>query len=173
MGNGVRDEGQRVCGSSVLGQSIGIQIEISRILVDHDVLQHCAEGLRTGVDLGLGLRAEANHLRVAASFEVEYAIVAPAVFVIADEAARGIGRERRLSGSAQAEENGGVSLLSDVGRAVHRHHRFLREQVIQDREYRFFHFAGVAGSADEDQSLGKIEQNEGLRVGVVLGRIRR
>ena len=67
-------------------------------------------------------------LGVAAAFDVEDAVVAPAVFVVADEAAFGVGGERRLAGAGEAEEESGVAAAADVRRTVHREDALLRQQ---------------------------------------------
>ena len=54
------------------------------VLVDRDVLEDRAEGVRRLVDLRLGRRREPDHLRVAAALDVEDALIAPAVLVVAD-----------------------------------------------------------------------------------------
>ena len=46
-----------------------------------------------GIDLRLTFRRKINGLRVAASFKVENAFVVPAVFIVADESAVGVGGE--------------------------------------------------------------------------------
>src|SRR5690606_41133465 len=75
-------------------------------------LQHRAEALAGGEDLGFGLFGEGDHLGVAAALEVEDAVVGPAVLVVTDEAAVGIGRERRLAGAGEAEDRKSTRLNS-------------------------------------------------------------
>ena len=88
---------------------VGVEFDRPRGRVEHHVLQHGAEHLGGGVDLGLGVGPEPDHLGVAAALEVEHASVAPAVLVVADELAGRIGGERRLAGAGQPEEDGGVA----------------------------------------------------------------
>ena len=88
--------------------------------VDDDVLEHGAESARGRVDLRLGLGRQPDRLRVAAAFEIEDALVAPPVLVVADQLALGIARERRLARAGQSEEQRDIARLADVGRAVHR-----------------------------------------------------
>ncbi len=57
------------------------------------------------VDLRLGLGREPNDLRVAATLEVEDAVLGPAVLVVADQPPLGIRRERRLAGPREPEEH--------------------------------------------------------------------
>ena len=84
---------------------VGVEVDRAGRRIEHHVLEHGAEHLGRGVDLGLGLGAQPDHLGVAAALEVEDAAVAPAVLVVADELAGGVGRERGLAGAGEAEED--------------------------------------------------------------------
>ena len=86
--------------SVILG---GIEIQRSRHRVQHHVLQHRAEADRVP-DLRLALARQADALRVAAAFEIEHAVFAPAVLVVADQAPVRIRRKRRLARAGQPEE---------------------------------------------------------------------
>ncbi len=93
VGHGVRDEVERVGAARVLGDLLVVEVEDARDRIVDDVLEDRPESPRGGVDLRLGVRREADHLRVAAVLEVEDAVVAPAVLVVADEAALRVGAE--------------------------------------------------------------------------------
>ena len=114
---------------------------------------------------------EVDHLRVAAALEVEHALGRPAVLVVADERALRIGRERRLAGARQTEEQRRVARRADVRRAVHREHALLRHVVVHHREHRLLELTGVARAADEDHALGEVEHDERARARAVLRRI--
>src|SRR4051812_38533937 len=94
----IADELDRICAAGV-ERDAGIRVVDAMILIEDDILQHCAEteGLK---DIGLALRGKVDRLRVAAALDVEDTIVAPAVLIIADEMSFGICRERGLSGAA-------------------------------------------------------------------------
>src|SRR3546814_4031921 len=62
----------------------------------------------------------ANHLGVTAALEIEDRGVRPAMLVVADQRARRVGRQGRLAGAAEAEEDRRVAVRTDVRRAVHR-----------------------------------------------------
>ena len=98
----VLDELDRISAAGVLRDAhVGV---IDRpIFLEHDVFQHRAETERLE-NVRLAFRGQIDRLGVTAAFDVEDAVVAPAVFVVADELALGIGRERRLAGAAEAEE---------------------------------------------------------------------
>ena len=106
---------------------------------------------------------DADRLGIAPAFEVEHSAVAPAVLIVADEAARRVGRQCRLAGSAQAEEQGHVRAVRvGVGGAVHRKHALRREEVVEGGEDRLLDLPGVAGAADDHDPTAEVDQDEGL-----------
>ena len=74
---------ERIRRPGVLGVARVVEVELA-VVVDDDVLEDRAEALGGGVDFGLVFGAQPDHLCVAAAFEVEHAVVAPAVLVVAD-----------------------------------------------------------------------------------------
>ena len=123
------------------------------MLVNHHILEHGAETLRRGVDFGFGFGREADHLGIAAAFEVEHAVFGPAMLVVADERAVRIRGQRRLAGAGQAEEDCAFLGLADIDRAVHRHDLLWRQKVVEDREDGLLHFARVGRATDQDDLL--------------------
>ena len=120
------------------------------VFIEHHVLQHRAEAQRLE-NVRLVLGREVDRLGVAAAFDVEDAVVAPAVLVVADEMALRIGGERRLARAAEAEEQRRrAGLFVGGGRAVHREHAALRREVVRDGEDAFLHLAGVFGAEDDE-----------------------
>ena len=65
------------------------------------------------------------------------------MFVVADEVAVGVGGEGGLAGAGQAEEEGGVTVLALVGRAMHGHHAVQRQPVVHHGEDTFLHLTAV------------------------------
>src|SRR5271167_4842633 len=96
----------RICGARVLSLAVVVVVRNARDRIEHHVFEHRAEAERVP-DLWLVFLREENTLGVAAAFEVEDAGCAPAVLVIADKAAAGIGRQRRLAGAGEPEEERG------------------------------------------------------------------
>ena len=168
----VRDEVERVGAAGVLGELLVVEVEEPRDRIVDDVLEDRAEPARGREDLRLRLGGEADHLGVAAVLEVEDAVVAPPVLVVADEAARGVGRERRLPGAGEAEEDRGVAVLAHVRRAVHRENAVERQQVVEDREDGLLDLAGIAGAADDRELLTEVEDDERLGPRPVGHRVR-
>ncbi len=95
---GVRDRLQRVGAAGVVSQRIVGKVQLQRFgVVDH-VLDHGAKAVGGGVDFRLGFGVEVDGLGVAAAFEVEDAAVGPAMLVITDQGAVGVGRKGGLAG---------------------------------------------------------------------------
>src|SRR3954447_15828055 len=107
---GVRDLLELVRGARVLRLRVVVEVELA-VRVDRDVLEDRPERVRRLVDLGLRLRGELDHLRVAAALEVEDAAVPPAVLVVADKGARRISRKRRLPRAREAEEDRDAAIV--------------------------------------------------------------
>ena len=93
------------------------------------------------------------------------------MLVVADQRARRIGRQRRLAGARQAEEHRRVAGRPDIGRAVHRHHALLRQQVVERGEHRLLHLAGIGGAADQHDHAGEVDGDHRLAQRAVAGRI--
>ena len=140
--------------------------------IDH-VLEHRAEASRRRVDLRLGLGGEADHLRVAAALEVEDAVVAPAMLVVADQVPlrdrprasscpcrRGRRRAPTLPWSPTFAEQCIGSTPSSGSRS------FIT------REDRFLDLARVPGAADQHLGARRVEADERLAARAVLGRVR-
>ncbi len=117
------------------------------------------------VDVGFAVFVEVDNLGVAAAFEIEDAVVVPAVFVIADEQTLGVGRKCGFACSAEAEEDGGVFAFHiGVGAAVHRSDAAQRQEVVHHREHTFLHFATIPGVDDYLLAAGNVEYNGGFAV---------
>ena len=158
----VLDELDRIRAARVLRDArVGV-IDVA-IFIEHDVLEHRAEAQRLK-DVRLVFRREVDRLRVAAAFDVEDAVVAPAVFVVADEMALRIGRERGLARAAETEEQRRrAGLLVGRGRAVHREHAALRREVVHHGEDALLHLAGVFGAEDDEFLVLEAEIDAGRR----------
>src|SRR5690606_5921642 len=120
------------------------------------------EAVARGKDLRLGFRRQAYAFGVATALEIEDAVRSPAMLVVAKERARRIRRQRRLAGSREPEEDRRVAVRPDIGRAVHGHDTAFRQQVVERREYRLLHLAGIAASADQHDHAGEVDGDDGL-----------
>ena len=169
---GVGDEIERIGGAGVLGLGAVVEIRNARDRIDHHVFHDRAEAVRGRVDLRLRLGREPDALGVAAALEIEHALRAPAMLVVADQRAFRIGRERGLAGAGEAEEQRDVARGADVGRAVHRHHAFGRQIIIERGEDRLLHLAGIAGAADQHDLAREIDGDDRLAAAAVALRDR-
>src|SRR5262249_56219856 len=97
----------------------------------------------------------------------EDAVGAPAVVVGADQGAGTVGRQRRLTGAGEAEEDRAITLRAYICRAMHREYAAGRQHEIEIAEHRLLDLAGVAGAADQHEARGEIDQDEGLRADAV------
>jgi hypothetical protein len=128
-------------------------------------------GTDPGICVSGYLGREVDDLRVAAVLDVEHAVVGPAVFVVTDEAALGVGRQRGLAGAREPEEHRNAAVVGHVGRAVHREDALFGQAVVHQGEDRLLDLTPVARAADEDHELGQIEGDEPAGVGAVRGRV--
>ena len=171
-GERVRDLLELVRRARVLGLRVVVEIE-DTALVHDDVLEHGPERTCRGVDLGLGLGREPDHLRVAAALEVEDAVVGPPVLVVADQASL---RDRPRASSFRSrepEEHGDSTVVVDVRRAVHREDALQWEPVVHDGEDRLLDLACVERPADDDLGPRRVQEDERVRARPVLVRIGR
>jgi hypothetical protein len=145
----IRNLLELVRGPRVLRLRVVVEVD-SAALVDDHVLENRAEGVGRLEDLRLGVGRQANHLRVAAALHVEDASVAPAVLVVTDERALRIGRERRLAGAREPEEDGSAPVRADVRGAMHWQDALERQAVVHHGEDRLLDLAGVERAADHD-----------------------
>ena len=99
----VLDEIHRVGRARVLGHAVIVVIRNACVGIKHNIFQDTTEADRME-DLGLIPLRQPDALGVAAALEVEDAIGAPAVLVVADKPPRGIGRKGGLAGARESEE---------------------------------------------------------------------
>src|SRR5262249_9866827 len=119
--------------AGVLGVDDAVIVRNAGLGIDGDIFQHGAEADRVP-DLRLVLLGKLDGLGVAAAFEVENAVGTPAVFVVANEPALGIGGNRGLAGAGKPEIEGGHAVPPHVGPAVHRKHVSLGQEKIHNRK---------------------------------------
>ena len=152
--------------TTVLG--LGDIVVVQRVVgLHHDVLE---EGVTLdGVpNIGLLFLGEVDGLGVAAALEVEDTIVVPAVLIITNQETLGVGGEGGLTGTGETEEQGGVTVLTDIGGAVHGENALERKAVVHHTEDTLLHLTTVLGTDDESQAVLEIETDEGFRVEALL-----
>ena len=151
VGQRVRDLLELVGGARVLGLRVVVEVEVAACRRRPRSRGSSRSGASSRRSPARASAREADHLGVAAALDVEDAAVAPAVLVVADQAARGIGRERRLAGPGEAEEDG------DVARRRRRSPSSASASTPSSgrrsfitREDRLLDLAGVVRAADQD-----------------------
>ena len=130
--------------------------------IERHVLHHRSETFGRRIDLRLRLARQLDRLGVAAALEIEDSVAAPPMLVVADERAVRIGGECRLAGAGEAEEDRRVAVLAGVGRAMHRHDLFRRQQIVEDGEHRFLHLARIARAADQHDLAREVAGDDRL-----------
>ena len=164
----VADRPQRVGGAGVLGEAFVIEVHPAGVGVEADVFQDGPKVAHRLPDQRLLFGPQPDGLGIAAALQVEDAVIAPSMFVIADQAPPGVGGEGGLSSAGQAEEQGHIAGGPHVGRAMHTEHPLAREQVVQYGEDGLLDLAGVAGAADQDQAAAEVQDDEDLGMGAFL-----
>ena len=156
---------ERIAAATVFGQR-GICVVGYPVFVQHHVLDDGAEA--DGVpDDRLVLVAEIDGLGVAAAFQVEHGAFGPAVFVVADQIAVGVGRQGGLAGPGEAEEQGDVTAFPDVGGAVHGHDVLFRQQEVLYREHALLQLAGIAHAGNQQLALREVDDHRAFAMGAV------
>ena len=150
----------RVADAGVLGDFLVGEVDLA-LLVDGYVLEERV-AVDGAVDVGLCLLVEVDDLGVAAAFEVEDALVVPAVLVVADQQAFRVGGEGGLAGAGETEEDGGVLALHiRVRGAVHRGDALQGQIVVHHGEHALLHLAAVPGVEDDLLTAGNVEGHAG------------
>ena len=131
---GVLDVLDGVCATGVLREGGVIVVDNTGLGVEDDVLKDRTE--LDGVEnIGLLLGGETNALGVATALDVEDTSVGPAVLVVTDQGALGVGGESGLASTGETEEDGNVAVLALVGGRVKGKDVVLdRHLVVEDSE---------------------------------------
>jgi hypothetical protein len=89
---------ERTGAPRVLGFRVVVEIRNARSGIEHDVFQNRTEAVRRRMNLLFGLWRKPDRLSVTSAFEIEDALGRPAVLVVTEQGARGVGGERGLAG---------------------------------------------------------------------------
>jgi hypothetical protein len=133
------------------------------IFIEHDILKYRPEAQRLE-NVRFALGREVDRLRVAAAFDVEDALIAPNVFVVANEMTFWICRQRGFPRATETEkQRRHACLFIGCGRAMHREQPALRRKVIGHCEHAFLHFTRVFGAEDNKLLVLEAEIDGGGR----------
>lgn len=89
-------------------------------------------------DLRFLLLGEADRLGVTTTFKIEDPVVSPAMLVITDQPPLRIGGKAGLASAGKPEKQRAVTVFAHIGGTVHRENPAQWQQIIHDREKRFF-----------------------------------
>src|SRR5664279_1595674 len=134
---------QRIGGARVLRDFVVVQIDVARNRIVSYVFQNRPKTMSDAVDLWLSLLGKADYFGVATILKIEDAVVAPAMLIVANQVAVGVGGKRGLAGAGESKEDGHVAVIAHIGGAVHGQHAFQRQQEVQHGEDGLLDFAGV------------------------------
>ena len=149
--------------AGVLGNALIGKVYLA-VLIEGYILEESI-ALDGVVDIRLGFLIQINDLCIASAFEVEHAIVVPAVLVVAYQQALGVGRQRGLAGAGKAKEDGGILAVHvGIGRAVHGGDTLEGQIVVHHGEETLLHFAAVPGVDDDLLAAGEVEYYRGLGI---------
>jgi len=123
-------------------------------------------------NIGFLLSGETVALSVATTFNVENVVVGPDVLIITNQGALRITGQGCLTGTGETEQDGGVTLGSDVGRAMHREGVLLGHVVVHNTEDTFLHLTGVGASKNDLLLGGEVHVDGVLALDIVQGGIR-
>lgn len=170
---GVLDVLDGVGAAGVLGQGVIVVVDNTGGRVEDDVLEDGAEF--DGVEnVRLLLGGETDGLCVAAALDVEDAGVGPAVLVVANELALGVGGQGGLASTGQTKEDSDITVLALVGGRVESEDVVLDGHFVEeDCEDTLLHLTGVLGSKNNHLLIRKVDGDgcsRGHTAGIPVGR---
>ena len=159
----VLDVLNRVRYASVLGSALVSKIDLA-ILINSYVLQESVS-LDSAIDIRLGLRIQVDYLSIAATLEVEYAVVVPTMLVITDELTLWISGQSSLTSTGQTEEDSSVLAFHvTVSGAVHSSNTLQWQEVVHHGEHTLLHLTAIPSVNDNLLLGGGVESYAGLRI---------
>ena len=90
------------------------------------------------------------------------------MFVIANQTAIRIRRERRLASATETEEDRCVASFADIRRAMHREYALQWQNIIEHAENTLLHFAGILRAADEHRLAREIRYDKHFAVELIF-----
>jgi hypothetical protein len=110
-----------------------IKVVRGSVFPDFDVLEQRV-GMNGAINIRLRLFRQVNRLGIASTLEIENALVVPAVFIVSNQGTVRISRQCGLARPTQTKKEANVSVLADVGRAMHWKVAIHRQPVVHQRE---------------------------------------
>src|SRR5699024_422683 len=138
----IRDIMNRVRAAHILGIS-GIAVVGFAVAVQYHIFKDGSGHLGSGIDQRLTIFGKINCFSVAPAFDIEYAVFAPAVLIIADENTILIGGKGCFSGSRESKKDSGIAVPAHIRGAVHSHNALFRQQIVHYSKDSLFYLPGV------------------------------
>ena len=149
--------------TSVLGNALVCEIDLAVCIYSYVLKKSISSDCV--VDIWLSILIQVYNLSIASTFEVENAVVIPAVLIITDQETLRICRKCSLSCSRQTEEDCCILAISIcVCGAVHRSHTLEWKEVVHHREHTFLHLSAVPCIDDNLLFACDVESYTCLRV---------
>ena len=149
--------------AGVFRYALVMEIHFSGCINGHVFQQGVA--MQGVINIRFGFFVQVDDLGVAAAFQIEDAVIVPAVLVVADKVTVGIRGQSSLAGAGQTKENCRVLTLQvRVSGAVHGSNALQRQVVVHHGEHAFFHLAAVPGVQDHLFVAGNVKCNTGFRI---------
>ena len=104
-------------GARVFGKAVVIKVQVPVAKIDADILDDRAEAAGGFVNQRFFFPGEMYHLGIATAFKIEYTVIPPAVFIVANQSALGIGREGGFAGARKSKKDRYIVPFADVGGA--------------------------------------------------------
>ncbi len=131
------------------------------LLVKRNVFDQATKTVDGGPDKGLVFWVDPNCLGITTAFKIEHAIIAPAVFVIANEGTFRVGRKGGFTSAAKPKKQGCDAILTFVGRAVQGENAFFRKKVVHVSKDGFLDLTSIKCAAYQNLFRVKIKNNHG------------
>ena len=119
------------------------------------------------VDLRLVLVLEPDALGIAATLDVENAVVSPAVLIVSDQGTLRVSGKGGLSRAGQSEKHGRAAVFPNIGRAVHGQYALFGQHIVHHTEHGLFQLAAVLVAGDQDLPGLQVDQDSRLAVNAV------
>jgi len=151
----ITDVLERVAHTSVRGEADVVVVNDSCLafsLMVTSVLNDCAK-FNSVKNIGLSCTRKTVGFGVTATLNVEHILVGPDVLIVTNQQALRVRRKSRLACARETEKDGGVTIRTNVGRAMHAESSTLGHIVVHDAEDTLLHLACI-GSAKNDELFG-------------------
>mmetsp|Transcript_2275 Transcript_2275/g.3194 ORF Transcript_2275/g.3194 Transcript_2275/m.3194 type:complete len:357 (+) Transcript_2275:743-1813(+) len=135
---------------------------------EHDILEQCIL-MYCAINIRFSFFAEIDCLCVTATLKIEDSIFIPAMLIITNQCSMWVGRQSSLTSARKAKEEGRVTVLTNIGRAMHWELWWVLhwKPVVHETENSFFVLATIVRAKNDGFFLFNVENNCNIRVEIV------